>query len=474
MALVLSAGAFFAMSAAPVPAPAPALHLINQTVHPHARCLDGSAPAYYWRDGRGVRGAKSLVLFLEGGGWCFPSDIQQPSGPSLTHNNSGANCHIRAASDSGSSAAYPPSAPAGHFEGGTGIISGDPTRTAFADFAVAYAKYCDGGSFSGTRTAPDVALNGTGPLWYAGSFHLDARLVLSRLLITHSLLLYLLQLTRYAGSFNLDAVLAELVSAHGVGGYERVVLSGCSAGGMSCYLHCDRVAAALKQAAAPHGGVLDVKCICDAGLFIDVPTVTGAGDVMRARFYDVADKMGARDALGPACVDAEADWRECMFSETSLKYTSTPTFAMNSMYNFGEWEMLPPPSNLSFPPATVTAAADWLECWPSTGGLTADTYAQCNSTQRVIIAAHLADFKAAAAPAAAPADPSSPHGAWLSSCPSMHCQSGYDRSVLVQGLTVGEAAERWYFNGTETRLVDAAFPQNKLCPKANVTGDENE
>ena len=60
-----------------------------------------------------------------------------------------------------------------------------------------------------------------------------------------------------------------------------------------------------------------------------------------------------------------------MFSETSLKYTATPTFAMNSMYNFGEWEMLPPPSNLSFPPATVTAAADWLECWPSTGGLTA-------------------------------------------------------------------------------------------------------
>jgi hypothetical protein len=47
---------------------------------------------------------------------------------------------------------------------------------------VAYVKYCDGGSFSGTRTAPDVALNGTGPLWYAGSFHLDARLVLSRLL----------------------------------------------------------------------------------------------------------------------------------------------------------------------------------------------------------------------------------------------------------------------------------------------------
>ena len=157
-----------------------------------------------------------------------------------------------------------------------------------------------------------------------------------------------------------------------------------------------------------------------------------------------------------------------MFSETSLKYTATPTFAMNSMYNFGEWEMLPPPTNQSFPPDTVAAAADWLECWPSTGGLTADTYAKCNSPQKAIIASHLADFKAAAAPAAAPADPSSPHGAWLSSCPSMHCQSGYDRGIRVQGLTVGDAAEQWYFNGTKMRLVDVDFPLNKLCPKANL------
>jgi hypothetical protein len=51
-----------------------------------------------WRDGRGVRGAKSLVLFLEGGGWCFPSDVQQPSGPTRTHNTSGANCHIHSGS----------------------------------------------------------------------------------------------------------------------------------------------------------------------------------------------------------------------------------------------------------------------------------------------------------------------------------------------------------------------------------------
>ena len=45
-----------------------------------------------------------------------------------------------------------------------------------------------------------------------------------------------------------------------------------------------------------------------------MPTVTGAGDVMRTRFYDLADKMRTKPSLSAACVAAEPDWRECMFS----------------------------------------------------------------------------------------------------------------------------------------------------------------
>jgi hypothetical protein len=46
------------------------------------------APAYYWRDGTG-NGSKSAILFMEGGGWCYPSDDQQTTG---------ANCAVRAKS----------------------------------------------------------------------------------------------------------------------------------------------------------------------------------------------------------------------------------------------------------------------------------------------------------------------------------------------------------------------------------------
>jgi O-palmitoleoyl-L-serine hydrolase len=134
------------------------LNMISTQTHPNAKCLDGTPPAYYFRPPN--NSASSIILFLEGGGWCYPSDIQQLCEPASSHCT--ANCHIRANSTHGSSSAYPQTMPAGAIEGGTGYTSGDPSRTHFADFAVGYARYCDGGSFSGTRTTPDIALNGTG------------------------------------------------------------------------------------------------------------------------------------------------------------------------------------------------------------------------------------------------------------------------------------------------------------------------
>ena len=63
------------------------------------------------------------------------------------------------------------------YEGGSGYTSGDPAKTAWADWAAAYVKYCDGGSMTGTREDPTPQRNGsTGPLWYRGKYNLDAQL----------------------------------------------------------------------------------------------------------------------------------------------------------------------------------------------------------------------------------------------------------------------------------------------------------
>jgi hypothetical protein len=44
------------------------LNLLSQKAYPHAKCMDGTPPGYYFREGTGT-GSKSVILFLEGGGW---------------------------------------------------------------------------------------------------------------------------------------------------------------------------------------------------------------------------------------------------------------------------------------------------------------------------------------------------------------------------------------------------------------------
>jgi hypothetical protein len=139
------------------------------------------------------------------------------------------------------------------------LPAGNSSLTAFADFAVAYFKYCDvsapldpkshgsaplaprpppfavphtrtlstrqGGSFTGTREDPVRASDGT--------------------------LLY------YRGQRNVDAMVADLQQNHGLSQAKEVIISGCSAGGMACYIHCDKMAEALHP--------IPVKCVCDAG-----------------------------------------------------------------------------------------------------------------------------------------------------------------------------------------------------------------
>merc|ERR1711935_170099 len=90
-----------------------------------------------------------------------------------------------------------------------------------------------------------------------------------------------------------------------------------------------------------------------------------------------------------------------------------------------------------------------------------ESYKKCNATQVDIIQNFRNKFIAAAAPAI---DPSSKHGAFVDSCPNQHCQTSTGwNTVHVQGVEMGAAAARWYFNNTSTKIVDAPFPGNPTC-----------
>merc|ERR1719267_126955 len=116
--------------------------------------------------------------------------------------------------------------------------------------------------------------------------------------------------------------------------------------------------------------------------------------------------MESKPGLSASCVAQEKDWRQCLFSQYSLKHMKTPTFVINSLYNFGMWEMLapiPPPGR--FPPDAGTPPPDWQKCYPRNGGLTPATYRHCNSTQVGIIQGFREAFLQAIASATDPTSP---------------------------------------------------------------------
>jgi O-palmitoleoyl-L-serine hydrolase len=387
------------------------LNKVSQSTSPNAKCMDGTAPAYYFREGVAA-GATSAIIYLEGGGWCYPSDNEQANG---------ANCAYRSKTGLGSSTSYGEKIGSTGYEGGSGFTSGVSDITAFANFSVSYVKYCDGGSMTGTRMAPVPGYNGSGPLYYRGHY-------------------------------NLEAQLDHMVATHHLDTYKEVVLAGCSAGGMACYVKCEYVASYFAVHSIP------VKCICDAGMFLDIETVTGAGNVMQKRYHDIADVMESKPGLPAACVAGEEDWRQCIFSQHALKYHTTPTFVINSLYNFGEWAML-----ASSWLDSGNAPADWQSCWPKNGGLSPETYKTCNSTQLGIIQHWYEQFLLASAPAT---DPASPHGIFADSCPNQHCQTSTGwQMVKVNGTTMADAAARWYFQSSVEKHVDAPFmqPFNPSC-----------
>jgi hypothetical protein len=92
-----------------------------------ARCMDGSAPAYYMRRGHGS-GSRKWILHFEGGGWCY--DLHQ--------------CYLRSRSEYGSSRSLPAhQASILYFSGEESI------NPLMYNWNTVYIEYCDGSTFAG-------------------------------------------------------------------------------------------------------------------------------------------------------------------------------------------------------------------------------------------------------------------------------------------------------------------------------------
>ncbi|CAL4946203.1 unnamed protein product [Urochloa decumbens] len=352
-----------------------------------AVCLDGTPPAYYLQKGFGS-GSQSWIVFLEGGGWCS------------SKSNTADTCSQRKMTATGSSKSVEPAS----FDG---IFSDQqPQNPDFYNWNKVFVHYCDGASFSGD--AEGEAEDGT-KLYFRG-----------------------LRIW--------EAVIAELMEK-GMDTAKQALLAGCSAGGLSTLLHCDNFRARFPQE-------VSVKCLADGGFFLDAEDLSGER-FMRSVFNGVVQLQNVCEVLPEECLE-EKDPTDCFFPAELIKSICTPTFIVNSEYDYWQIQNVVAPVG-SYPGDT------WLHC--------RDNIRSCSSQQIDV----LHGFRQKLIHELKAAKDKEDWGLFIDSC-FTHCQtqsSGTWHSPTSPRLgnkTVAEAVGDWYFGRRrEVKQIDCEYPCNPTC-----------
>uniref|UniRef100_A0A803M2Q1 Pectin acetylesterase n=1 Tax=Chenopodium quinoa TaxID=63459 RepID=A0A803M2Q1_CHEQI len=163
------------------------------------------------------------------------------------------------------------------------------SRTDFYNWNRILLRYCDGASFAGNSKYED----GTKSLYFRGQKIWQA-------------------------------MISDLLP-QGLAHAEKALLSGDSAGGLAVFLHCDNFSRSLP-------GNATVKCISDAGLFLDIKDV-GYNETIRSLYHDVVSLQGVEQNLNQECTSSQSDPKQCFFPQYLLSYIKTPLFILNSAYD---------------------------------------------------------------------------------------------------------------------------------------------
>ncbi|RYQ94047.1 hypothetical protein Ahy_B09g100249 isoform A [Arachis hypogaea] len=414
--------------------------LVNMTLVKNARaggalCLDGSLPAYHLHRGFGA-GLNNWLLQFEGGGWC--NDL--PS------------CLERAESRRGSTRYMT------KFEVFSGILSSNASQNPdFYNWNRVKLRYCDGASFTGDAI-------------------FDNGVIVSP------------QTTRlhFKGQKIWEAIIHDLLPK-GLGKARKALLSGCSAGGLATFHHCDNFAKYLPTNAS-------VKCLSDAGFFLDGRDVS-LNHTMRyfvkslvtlqvnfnkrviffLMFWKISqisqlDKRtenidGSRQSLSDrvCCVQQGVEKNLnrnctstlffpdlCFFPQYVLRYISTPYFILNSAYDVFQFHhtLVPPSADMH---------GHWNKCKLDP--------AACTPLQIAILQAFRLDMLATLRPFAIY---SGRGGMFINSC-FAHCQSESqdtwfeDDSPRINDKTIAEAVGDWYFSRTRSKEIDCPYPCDTTC-----------
>jgi hypothetical protein len=333
-----------------------------------AVCLDGSPPGYYFASAQTNSSSTSWVLYFKGGGWCYEED----------------SCASRANTALGSSTLFPKT-----FAFSGPMDSSTDVNPSFANYNRALLWYCDGASFSGDAEKP---------------YHHSS---------TNQTLFF-------RGKRILDLLLDELIEEHGLGRATDVLVSGGSAGGLSAYLHADRISKVLRARGAP---IQRFKAAPVSGFFLLHDDASGKPTYPMEMRY-VFSMQNASGGVNQRCIGAlpaAEQWR-CIFANYSYAHSTTPMFPLQSALD--SWQM----GNI----------------WNGDGNCAQANFAECSAAQVADLNGYLDDLMRDLRNANGKAQRAG-EGFFVESCLE-HCgaQGAKFDSYSLSGTTMVDALAAWW------------------------------
>ncbi|KAI7997710.1 Pectin acetylesterase 5 [Camellia lanceoleosa] len=365
------------------------LTLLRNATHRGAFCLDGSLPAYHLQKGFGS-GSSNWVLHIEGGGWCDTIE----------------SCSSRKRTELGSSR---------YMDGQvrfSGILSQELSQNPdFFNWNKVKIRYCDGASFAGH---PESEFKNGTELFFRGQ------------------LIW-------------ETLMDELLSI-GLSNARQALLSGCSAGGLATLIHCDNFRKILPKYAT-------VKCLADAGFFLNVKDVAGHRTI-ETFYQDVVHLQAVAKSLDKDCV-ARMEPSKCFFPQEFIKNIKTPIFLVHPAYDFWQIKHI-------FVPDESDPHGSWFKC-----KLNIDN---CNPSQMEVLHGYrhsllkvLSEFQQ-----------NKEGGMFINSC-YVHCQTWMtetwhsSNSPRINKKTIAESVGDWFFNRQVAKQIDCPYPCNPTCYNLGFT-----
>ncbi|KAF5739929.1 Pectinacetylesterase family protein [Tripterygium wilfordii] len=191
-------------------------------------------------------------------------------------------------------------------------------------------------------------------------------------------------------------------------GEDKALLSGCSAGGLASILHCDEFSNLFPR-------TTKVKCLSDAGLFLDAIDVSG-GRTIRNLYSGVVHLQRVQNNLPRLCTN-HLDPTSCFFPQNLIGNVKTPLFILNAAYD--SWQI-----QSSIAPPSADPHGFWRDCRLNN--------AKCTSSQIRYLQER--------------------QDTWFA-----------DDSPVIGNKAVAIAVGDWYCGRAGVKAIDCPYPCDKTC-----------